>query len=45
MARRATFHKAISEALEQEMERDSTVIIMGEAVAGGTHTAGTRDAW
>ena len=45
MARKATFHKAISEALEQEMERDSSVIIMGEDVAGGTHTEGDSDAW
>ena len=45
MARKATFHKAINEALEQEMERDSSVFIMGEDVAGGTYTEGDSDAW
>ena len=34
MARQATFQKAINEALEQEMERDSSVVVMGEDVAG-----------
>ena len=45
MARQATFQKAINEALEQEMERDSSVVVMGEDVAGGTHTEGDSDAW
>ncbi|CAI8032016.1 Acetoin:2,6-dichlorophenolindophenol oxidoreductase subunit beta [Geodia barretti] len=33
MARTATYQQAINEALAQEMERDETVIIMGEDVA------------
>ena len=37
MARTATFQKAVNEALDQEMERDKTVVIMGEDVAGGTY--------
>ena len=45
MARIATFQKAVSEALDQEMERDKTVVIMGEDVAGGTYTEGDSDAW
>ena len=45
MARQATFQKAINEALEQEMERDSSVVVMGEDVAGGTYTEGDSDAW
>ena len=35
MARKITYQQAIGEALAQEMERDETVIIMGEDVAGG----------
>ena len=45
MARTATYQQAINEALAQEMERDETVIIMGEDVAGGLGTDGERDAW
>ena len=45
MARIGTFQKAVSEALDQEMERDKTVVIMGEDVAGGTYTEGDSDAW
>ena len=45
MARTATFQKAVNEALDQEMERDKTVVIMGEDVAGGTYTEGDSDAW
>ena len=33
--RKISYREAINEALEQEMERDSTVILMGEDVAGG----------
>ena len=35
MDRKITFKQAINEALSQEMERDKTVILMGEDVAGG----------
>ena len=45
MSRTATFQKAVTEALDQEMERDKTVVIMGEDVAGGTYTEGDSDAW
>jgi pyruvate dehydrogenase E1 component beta subunit len=43
--RKISYREAINEALEQEMERDSTVIIMGEDVAGGTGGQGEEDAW
>jgi len=45
MARRITYQQAINEALAQEMERDPTVVLMGEDVAGGMGTAGDDDAW
>jgi acetoin:2,6-dichlorophenolindophenol oxidoreductase subunit beta len=45
MARNITYQQAINEALAQEMERDPTVVIMGEDVAGGMETAGEDDAW
>ena len=34
MARQATFQKAINEALEQEMERDSSVVVMAVSCHG-----------
>jgi pyruvate/2-oxoglutarate/acetoin dehydrogenase E1 component len=40
-----SFRQAINEALYQEMERDPTVIVMGEDVAGGMGAAGEQDAW
>lgn len=45
MDRQITFKQAINEALVQEMERDKTVILMGEDVAGGSGTSGEMDAW
>ncbi|HIM45220.1 MAG TPA: alpha-ketoacid dehydrogenase subunit beta [Alphaproteobacteria bacterium] len=45
MARKITYQQAIGEALAQEMERDETVIIMGEDVAGGAGAPGEDDAW
>ncbi len=45
MARKITFQQAIREALAQEMERDESVILMGEDVAGGSGTDGEMDAW
>jgi pyruvate/2-oxoglutarate/acetoin dehydrogenase E1 component len=42
-SRKRTFVQAINEALHQAMERDATVIVLGEDVAGG---AGRKeDAW
>lgn len=43
--RKISYRQAINEALEQEMERDSTVILMGEDVAGGAGGQGEDDAW
>jgi len=45
MARTLTFQKAINEALDQEMARDPTIIVMGEDVAGGQGADGEMDAW
>lgn len=45
MARKITFQQAINEALDQEMARDSTVIVMGEDVVGGEGGEGEMDAW
>jgi pyruvate dehydrogenase E1 component beta subunit len=45
MARKITYQQAIGEALAQEMERDETVILMGEDVAGGAGAPGEDDAW
>jgi pyruvate/2-oxoglutarate/acetoin dehydrogenase E1 component len=40
-----SFRQAIAEAIRQEMERDPTVVIMGEDIAGGLGAAGEDDAW
>jgi pyruvate dehydrogenase E1 component beta subunit len=45
MARTITYQQAIGEALAQEMERDKTVVMMGEDVAGGAGAPGEDDAW
>src|SRR5919107_3824721 len=45
MARTITYREAINEALKQEMERDETVIVMGEDNAGGAGSPGEMDAW
>ena len=44
MAQR-TIRQAINEAFDQEMERDSTVILMGEDIIGGTGSPGEEEAW
>ena len=45
--RQITYGQAINEAIRQEMERDPTVLIMGEDIAGGAGRAalGKQDAW
>lgn len=45
--RTATFRDAVNEALVQEMERDPTVVLMGEDVAGGAGVEGFEEkgAW
>jgi len=45
MAREIMFMTAIGEALDAEMARDPTVLLIGEDVAGGSGTAGGPDAW
>lgn len=45
MARMLSMKDALNEALDQEMSRDPTVIMMGEDIAGGTGTQGEQDAW
>lgn len=45
MARKITYRQAINEALDQEMARDETVIVMGEDVVGGEGCEGEMDAW
>lgn len=45
MARKITYQQAINEALDQEMARDESVILMGEDVVGGTGADGEMDAW
>ena len=45
MSRQLTMKAAISEAIDQEMSRDPTVIMMGEDIVGGAGTEGERDAW
>ena len=42
MARRISYREAINEALAQEMERDETVVIFGEDIAGGDGLARAR---
>ena len=45
MARTISFKEAINEALDQEMTRDPSVIVMGEDIVGGTGSPGEDDAW
>ena len=45
MARTISTKQAINEALDQEMSRDPSVIIMGEDIVGGAGAPGERDAW
>ncbi len=45
MARTLSMKDAINEALDQEMGRDPTVLMMGEDIVGGAGAAGEDDAW
>jgi acetoin:2,6-dichlorophenolindophenol oxidoreductase subunit beta len=45
MARKISIKDAINEAIDQEMTRDPTVIMMGEDIVGGTGSPGEQDAW
>lgn len=45
MPRQLTMKLAINEAIDQEMTRDPTVIMMGEDIVGGAGASGERDAW
>ncbi len=45
MARNLSMKDAINEALDQEMTRDPTVIVMGEDIVGGSGSPGEDDAW
>jgi len=45
MARKISMKQAINEALDQEMARDPSVIMMGEDIVGGAGGNGEMDAW
>ncbi len=43
--RQISFIQAVNEAIEQEMERDERVFVMGEDIAGGAGRPDKQDAW
>jgi pyruvate/2-oxoglutarate/acetoin dehydrogenase E1 component len=45
MARKLSMKMAINEAIDQEMTRDPTVIMIGEDIVGGAGSPGEEDAW
>ncbi|HOM13192.1 MAG TPA: alpha-ketoacid dehydrogenase subunit beta [Rubrivivax sp.] len=45
MARRLSMKLAINEAIDQEMTRDPSVIMLGEDIVGGAGADGEKDAW
>jgi pyruvate dehydrogenase E1 component beta subunit len=45
MARKISMRQALNEALDQEMARDKSVIVMGEDIVGGMGGDGEKDAW
>ena len=45
MARKISMKTAINEAIDQEMSRDPSVIMMGEDIVGGAGAEGEKDAW
>ena len=44
-SRQISFIQAVNEAIEQEMERDDRVFVMGEDIAGGAGRPDKQDAW
>ena len=45
MARKISMKTAVNEAIDQEMARDPSVIMMGEDIVGGAGAQGEDDAW
>ena len=45
MARKISIKQAINEAIDQEMSRDPSVIMLGEDIVGGAGGEGEMDAW
>ncbi len=45
MARMISYKQAINEALDLEMRRDPSVILLGEDIVGGAGAPGEMDAW
>ncbi len=45
MARKLSMKMAINEALDQEMQRDPSVIVLGEDIVGDAGADGEKDAW
>ena len=45
MARKLSMKQAVNEAIDQEMSRDPSVIMMGEDIVGGAGCNGEEDAW
>src|SRR6201998_1348381 len=45
MPRKISFKQAINEALDLEMQRDPSVILLGEDIVGGAGSPGEEDAW
>jgi pyruvate dehydrogenase E1 component beta subunit len=45
MARKLSMKMAINEAIDQEMTRDPSVIVLGEDIVGGAGADGEKDAW
>ncbi|HSV69048.1 MAG TPA: alpha-ketoacid dehydrogenase subunit beta [Methylibium sp.] len=45
MARKISIKQAVNEAIDQEMARDPTVIMLGEDIVGGAGAEGEKDAW
>ncbi|MBE3175383.1 alpha-ketoacid dehydrogenase subunit beta [Enterobacter cloacae complex sp. P29RS] len=45
MARKLSMKMAINEAIDQEMARDPSVIMLGEDIVGGMGGEGEKDAW